>query len=116
MNIDDIEYLINLVYEFYYVKNTTKCINTLDITLDDCKDISNIKITPSVDKVTKYINNIFNTDINYIGKYQQNYVFTRIGQLNTTITLRLYQDNDSIDDFVELKRAFSIMVFPLGED
>jgi hypothetical protein len=94
----DLEFLINLLYEYNYVKKTDKCFDVNDITLDDIKDIDNIKIIPPPNKINAYINQIFNIDINYIKKYGQDYVFSRVGPLNTTISIRPYISDESRND------------------
>ena len=95
MSIHDLDYLINLAYEYYYLKNSNKCFDVIDIETSDAIEISNIKIIPTPDKINSYINNIFNVDINYLGKNGSNYMFNRIGALNTMIFLRQYIDSES---------------------
>ena len=98
MNEYDLDNLINLAYEYYYIKKTDRCIDIVDISIEDSKILSNIKIIPAPDKINSYVNQIFNTDINFIGKFKSDYVFNRIGPLNTTITIRQYINSDEIDD------------------
>ncbi len=66
----DIDYLINLIYEFYYLKNSDKCFDIIDIEPSDMDNIDNVKIIPIPNKVNSYINQIFNADISYINKYE----------------------------------------------
>ncbi len=96
----DLEYLIQLLYEYYYVKdkNNNRCIDTIDIDLNDIDKVENIKIVPQLNQINSYINQIFNTDIRFLHKSDQYYVFQRIGPLNTTIYLKLYQDDNSRND------------------
>ena len=94
----DIDYLINLAYEYYYIKNTSKCVDIIDITIADSKVLSNIKYVPTYDKINSFINQIFNIDCSFIERSEQDYLFLRISPLNTTITIREYANKESIND------------------
>ena len=98
MNTDNLDYLINLEYEYFYLKNSDKCFDTTNIELDDIDAISNIKLIPQADKINTYINQIFNTNVNYIEKYEDEYSFIRIGPINSTITIKLYQSEETKND------------------
>jgi hypothetical protein len=91
----DLDYLINLAYEYYYLKNADKCYEKFDIDISDSKVMSNIKLVPPPDKVNFWINQIFNTDINFIEKFEEKYLFSRIGPVNTTVVISMYPDTES---------------------
>ena len=56
--------------------------------------MKNIKIIPKLNEVNAYVNQIFNTNIDYIKKYEDTYFFKRIGPINTLISLKLYTNNE----------------------
>jgi hypothetical protein len=111
----DLDYLINIAYEYYYIKKTEKCFETSDIELSDSLKLENVKIIPSQNKMNTFINQIFNTNINYLTKYEDEYIFTRIGQLNTTISISIYSDEESIKDMEYEKNKHKQYTFLLSD-
>lgn len=106
----DIDYLINLAYEYYYL-NLDKCYTKTNISLDDINNINNIKFTPKKSNISLYINQIFNTNIDFLYKQEHTYYFIRHGPINTLIKLRVYpniklMNNINFDINNDLKISF----------
>jgi len=110
-----LDYLLNLAYDFFYLKNNDKCYDIIDINLDDINDVSNIKLVPVINKINSYINHIFNTNVNYIGKTNDKYIFSRIGPINSTITIKLYQNDEMMNDLLSEDNNNKTMNFLLSD-
>ena len=115
MDTGNLDYLLNLVYEYFYLKNTEKCYDTIDIDLNDIDDVSNIKIIPNLNKINNYINQIFNTNVTYIKKINDEYIFIRIGPVNTTISIKLYQSDETKNDLTSEDNNEKVMRFLLSD-
>lgn len=107
----DLEYLINLVYNFYYNKKFNECVNTLNISLEDANEIENIKYVPSSDQIDKWINQIFNVDIIYDGKNDNKYAFTRVSTHNCIILIKKYDIQNSSEENNDKKISFLLSDF-----
>ena len=94
----NIDYLLNLAYDYYYNKNNKRNIQIIDIEEKDCNDLNNIKIIPENNKITSYVNDIFNTTINFLYKKDMNYYFLRIGIYNSLLVIRKYDNENIIND------------------
>jgi hypothetical protein len=115
MDTENLDYLINLAYEYFYLKNTEKCYDIIDIDLNDIDDVSNVKIVPHINKINSYINQIFNTNVTYLKKINDEYIFIRIGPVNTTISIKLYQSDETKNDLTSEDNNEKVMRFLLSD-
>ena len=88
---------ILLAHEYFYNKEN-KCYNIKQVSIDDIKNIKNLKLIPEENKINFLINQIFNTSINFIKKNELKYIFKRSGIYDCNIELSIYQNNEIKDE------------------
>jgi hypothetical protein len=87
--LDDIDYLINLVYEHLYNKIPSRPIDSKPLSTNYLEDLTIVKKMYEGKQLDELINVIFNTNISYSGKSESAYIFKRVDQ-KSDILLRQY--------------------------
>ena len=108
----NIDARILLAYQYYYEKNDNMCYNIKQVNVNDAKNPDNIKYQPTNEKMNNIINQLFNTDIKYIGKKGQKYIYERYGLYNVDVSISLYVDD--LDDINQSNNG-EIMHFLLSD-
>jgi hypothetical protein len=113
----NIDYLTNMMYDYIYNKQTTKCYVTPSTDLD-IKNLNliDIKYTPeTIENIKQIINNIFNTNIIFDYKKLNKYYFKRETNVyKTIIELELYSSNDK-DNLNTSENMNSVMTYILSD-
>ena len=123
--LDDIDYLIGLVYEHLYMKIPVRPIESKPLSTNYLEDLTIIKKMYEGKQLDELINIIFNTNLSYSGKGESAYKFKRVDQVSD-ILLRQYptkQENNPsnslnvdkiiayiLSDLVIHKKTMGIMI------
>ena len=94
--LDDIDYLVGLIFEHMYVKIPVRPIESKPLSTNYLEDLTIIKKMYEGKQLTELINTIFNTNISYIGKSESAYKFKRVDQVSD-ILLRVYPKDQEMN-------------------
>jgi hypothetical protein len=94
--LDDIDYLIGLVYDHLYAKVPSRPIESKLLSTNYIQDLTIIKKIYEGKQLEELINIIFNTNISYNGKSESAYVFKRVDQ-KSDILLRQYPKDQEMN-------------------
>jgi hypothetical protein len=123
--LDDIDYLIGLIFEHMYIKNPVRPIESKPLSTNYLEDLTIVKKMYQGKQLDELINIIFNTNISYLGKSESAYKFKRVDDVSD-ILLRQYPKGQEMNpstpinvdkivcyllsDLVVHKRTNSIMI------
>jgi len=93
----DVDNLIDIIYDYNYNLNSSKCYETKPVILLDINDIDLIKITPNKINSVQLINNIFNDNLTFLRSeiYPTGYKYI-FKKSNVDIVIHTYINNDKI--------------------
>ena len=110
----DINFLSNILFDYVYNPKTERCYNIEKINLENI-NISDIKLQLDTMRQKQIINNILNTDITFLYRNQNKYVYKynqKIYSIN--IELQLYLNND-LDNLKSSENMNSLMTYILSD-
>ena len=91
----DINYLANIMYDYFYNPNSQKYYETKNINPADIK-LEDIKIILPKNKHKQIINNFFNTKLDFYYRKLNKYILKRdMNVFSTDVELRLYTNDDT---------------------
>jgi len=94
--IDDIDYLIGLVYEHLYIKIPVRPIESKPLSTNYLEDLTIVKKMYTGSQLKELINIIFNTNLSYLGKKEDAFKFKRSDNMSD-ILLRSYNKNQEMN-------------------
>ena len=94
--LDDIDYLISLVYDHLYAKMPSRPIESKPLSTNYIKDLTIVKKMYEGKQLDELINIIFNTNISYNGKSESAYIFKRVDQ-KSDILIRQYPKDQEMN-------------------
>jgi hypothetical protein len=95
--LDDINYLINLIYEHLYQKIPSIPIESKPISTNYIDDLSIVKKMYTGSQLKELVNMVFNTNLSYIGRGESGFKFKRLDSPSTDIILRQYNKDQELN-------------------
>jgi hypothetical protein len=110
-NYDNLDYRLNILYDFVYNDNTNVCYKFKPISLSE---ISFDKIKMNNKILEK---NVFSEEIKYIGKINNKYHFKRLSKTHypCTITVGIYKDKNDINNMMGSENINILNTYVLSE-
>jgi len=94
--LDDIDYLIGLIYEHLYQKIPTRPIESKPLSTNYLEDLTIVKKIYTGSQLKELVNMVFNTNLSYIGRGESAFKFKRIDEVSD-ILLRQYNKDQEMN-------------------
>ena len=94
--LDDIDYLVGLIYEHLYMKIPSRPIESKALSTNYLEDLTIVKKMYTGEQLKELINIIFNTNLSYIGRSEGAFKFKRVNEVSD-ILLRQYVKGQELD-------------------
>jgi hypothetical protein len=95
--LDDIDYLIGLIYEHLYQKIPSRPIESKPLSTNYLEDLTIVKKVYTGTQLKELINIVLNTNLSYIGRGESAFKFKRLDNPSTDIVLRQYNKDQDMN-------------------